>query len=131
MRYGRARRGARAALAAALLAVAGCGFDKPPSVVMQAGAEGPAVLPEEGGCDQSVALQLAWQLRNRLGWADDGYRINNGRVWIWHANEVYGMAVGVNDNVSPRNESQFTKECRAVLYDAVGTAQRNIVAAAL
>lgn len=59
----------------------------------------PHVSAPYDGCDDcsEQAMQIAWSLDNqRDQWTADQYNAHRRHVWLWVANDAYGLTVGRN-----------------------------------
>lgn len=81
-------------------------------------------LKPRDGCDQRVVLATVYSLEQHPGrWSSDGFRLESSDVYIWVANEDYGLEIMPDDtfsnfDIGSSGFEEFTPECRALLYDA-------------
>ncbi len=66
----------------------------------------PEIASPYNGCGQCSlpARQIAWSLDNQGDqWSSDHYRANRRGIWIWVANEAYGLQVNTVKDVVPHD----------------------------
>lgn len=82
----------------------------------------PVVESPYDGCTTCTlqARQIAWSLDNQTDqWASDPYRAHRRDVWIWIANNEYGMQVDKDDGVSPQGFGWVPSEAdRTMIFAA-------------
>jgi hypothetical protein len=90
----------------------------------------PKQLQAQSGCTDYNVLTIVSSLRQHPGeWSADDYHIykdgwGSNDVYIWTANEDYGLDIARNKYGSNTNHYPFSNQCRALLYKNVQAWQK-------
>ena len=85
--------------------------------------EAPTIIE---GCKDSNIAGIVYSLKNYpLNWETTEYELthDNG-ITIWIANEDYGLKIGTDGE---SGDYEMSDQCRAILYDATQSWQRNYI----
>ena len=79
-------------------------------------------------CSDPVVVPIVHSIiHTPSSWETDMYRVTNGTVSVWIANEDYGISIAMGTNVLPDQYTSMSDQCKLLMFNTYQDYLRNLL----